>query len=270
VGQDQLGREALERLHAVSEGLFGSTLDVGWMQQTGVYPTGTVGVEVDVEGRPRYQIRRPVAWDAIGVGDGVLELARRAGVVCFGTLAQRQEPSRGTIRRVVEATGPECVRVWDVNLRMPHCDAEVLEWCLQHATVIKVSDEELPEVARLLGDEEMALDGDLTAAAVRAGRALLARARQAKLCAVTLGSHGSVLVDAESYHRHCGYRVQVVDTIGAGDAFTAGLVHAYVHGAGLEAMNVVANLCGSYVASCSGATPELSAELVGKIAQALA
>jgi fructokinase len=279
VGQDELGREALEQLTAVSEGLRGGTLDLSWVHKTTAHPTGTVSVELDGEGRPRYGIRQPVAWDAIAVSDGVLELAGRAGVVCFGTLAQRQEPSRGTIRAVVEATRTECVRVWDVNLRKPYCDAEVLEWCLQHATVIKVSDEELPEVAGLLEDAEMgrgfpqdvetASDGELTEAAVRAGRALLARAPQGKLCAVTLGGHGSVLVDSGGAHRHYGYPVKVVDTIGAGDAFTAGLVHAYVHGAALEAMSVVANRCGSYVASCSGATPELSNELVGEIAMAL-
>ncbi len=281
VGRDDLGREALERLHAVAHELRGrgGEFDASAIQVSDVLPTGTVSVTLDSAGRPRYEINQPVAWDGIEAQPGLLELAAQAGVVCFGTLAQRLETSRQAIRAFVEATPVECVRVCDLNLRMPFCTGEVLHWCLEHATLIKVSDEELPEVGRLLGVEAIGqgfpFDGagedELTAAAVESAERLLDLANQCELVAVTLGPHGSLIASRnEGWNRHRGFAVKVVDTIGAGDAFTAGLAHAFTRDASVAQMNVVANLCGSYVASQSGATPELSEELLAAIREAIA
>ena len=85
------------------------------------------------------------------------------------------------------------------------------------------------------------------------------------MVAITLGPHGSLLADHRRAHRHKGFEVEVVDTIGAGDAFTAGMVHAFLRGASLEQINTVSNLCGSYVASQPGATPELTPDLIAQI-----
>jgi fructokinase len=284
VGQDELGRAALDYLHAVScelaagsEGTSGR-FDTSAIQVSAVLPTGTVSVTLDSAGRPQYAINQPVAWDGIEAQPQLLELAGQAGVVCFGTLAQRLSVSRQAIRAFVEATPVDCVRVCDLNLRKPFCTEEVLRWCLEHASLIKVSDEELPEVGRLLGVDAIGrgfpYDGTsedaLTAAAVGSAETLLALAPQCEFVAVTLGPHGSLIASrGEGWHRHRGLRVKVVDTIGAGDAFTSGLVHAYTHGASVEQMNAVSNLCGSYVASQSGATPELSDELLASIRSAL-
>ena len=284
VGRDELGREALERLQGVSRELAGRSeesggaFDASAIQVSDVLPTGTVSVTLDSAGRPQYEINQPVAWDGIEVQPRLLELAGQAGVVCFGTLAQRLETSQRAIRAFVEATSEECVRVCDVNLRKPFCTEEVLRWCLEHATLIKVSDEELPEVGRLLGSEAVgrgfpwdgADEDALTAAAVDSAERLLDMANECELVAVTLGPHGSLIASRkEGWDRHRGFAVQVVDTIGAGDAFTAGLAHAYTRGASIAQMNVVSNLCGSYVASQSGATPELSDELRTAIVAAL-
>jgi fructokinase len=284
VGQDELGREALGRLHAVSQELAqhhgngGGEFDASEIQVSEVLPTGTVSVTLDSAGRPQYEINQPVAWDGIEAQPHLLELAGRAGVVCFGTLAQRLTTSRQAIRAFVEAASADCVKVCDLNLRKPFCTQEVLRWCMEHVSLIKVSDEELPEVGRLLGVEaigrgfpyEGAGEDALTTAAVVSAEALLALAPQCELVAVTLGPHGSLIASRHGgWHRHRGFKVKVVDTIGAGDAFTSGLVHAYRHGASVEQMNVVSNLCGSYVASQSGATPELSEELRASIVAAL-
>jgi fructokinase len=274
VGRDPLGREATDQLARASVSHF----DASFVQVEESLPTGTVSVTLDPAGRPRYTIHQPVAWDAIRAEPRLLALTRSAGTVCFGTLAQRLTISRRTIRQFVESTPAACVRICDLNLRSPFCDAETVAWCLQHATVLKVSDEELPEVARLLGDPGIArgfpCDGaepgeTLTEDAVRAARALLALAPDCRLVAITLGPHGSVVADREEFDRHDGFRIQVADTIGAGDAFTAGLGYAYTRGASLRQMNQVSNLCGSYVASQSGATPVLSPELLTAIATAL-
>jgi fructokinase len=285
VGQDDLGREALERLRGVSRELAaaniassGGQFDASAIQVSEQLPTGTVSVTLDAAGRPHYEINQPVAWDGIQARPELLELAANAGVVCFGTLAQRLATSRTAIRAFVEATPAQCVRVCDLNLRKPFCTEEVVRWCLQHATLIKVSDEELPEVGRLLAVKTIGRgfphegkdDDDLTSAAVTSAEALLAMAPGCELVAVTLGPHGSLIASRhDGWDRHRGFRVEVVDTIGAGDAFTAGLVHAYTRGASVAQMNVVSNLCGSYVASQSGATPELSNELLASIRETL-
>jgi fructokinase len=273
VGGDRLGHEAMERLHGVV-GAAAERFGLTHVQQADDLATGTVSVTLNSHGQPQYNIHEPVAWDGLTLSDELLELGGRASAICFGTLAQREPRSRETIRAFVEASAAECVRVCDVNLRMPFCSAEVLRWCLQQATVLKVSDEELAEVGTLLGDERIGLGAarsgaSLTEAAALAAQALLTHAPQCRLVAITLGAHGSLLADRESVSRHEGFKVQVADTIGAGDAFTAGLVHAYVRGAALEQINTVSNLCGSYVASQKGATPELPEALVAKIAAEL-
>jgi fructokinase len=214
-----------------------------------------------------------VAWDFITLTPAILNKAARVDAVCYGTLGQRDPVSRATVRRFVEATRAECVRVCDVNIRMPYCDAEVLRWSMQQATIIKISDEELPVVFHLLG---------LAKAPEKPGEAAQALAALfpgCSLVAMTLGAKGSLLAGREGTVTHPGFRIAPVDTVGAGDAFTAGLLHAYLwcqrQGSdGLSPANVlkmaeVGNLCGSFVASQPAATPPLSPELIQRIADLL-
>ena len=277
LGNDTLGHDAAQRLTAlVSKPGTATHLDLSCIQVSHTLPTGTVSVTLDTAGHPQYAINSPVAWDAILVSGEMIELAARASVICFGTLAQRHEISRDSIRGLVAKAHPDCVRVCDLNLRAPFGSSEVVRWCLAHADVLKVSDEELPEVARLLGDPSIAAgfpassgDEALTAAATEAANALLTFAPQCRLVSITLGPHGSLLADRTGTYRHRGYPVNVADTVGAGDAFTAGLVHAYVRGASLAQISEVSNRCGSYVASQIGATPELPLSLLEAIDSAL-
>ena len=274
VGEDELGREALSRLKALTENESDQAhLDLSGIHTSASLPTGTVSVTLDEEGRPKYVIHSPVAWDAIPLTQALVERARSAAVIYFGTLAQRNEASRASMRSLIEAAGPECTRICDLNLRMPFCTEDVLSWSIAHADVLKVSDEELSEVGHMLGNAVIsqgltgATDaaGSLTNAASACAAELLKMTPQCKLVAITLGPHGSLLMDRRGSFRHSGYAVKVVDTIGAGDAFTAGLVHAYLQGATLEGISAVSNLCGSYVASQSGATPELPEALQQEI-----
>lgn len=278
IGDDPLGHKAAERLaDLASTPGTKAHLDLSGIQLSRTLPTGTVGVSLDPDGRPQYEIHNPVAWDAILVSQPLLEMAQSAAVICFGTLAQRHDISRHSIRTLIEAAGPQCVRVCDLNLRAPFCSAEVIRWCIAHADVLKISDEELPEVARLLGEPAIATgfppatadDEALTAAATACAQALLSFAPQCRLVSITLGPHGSLLADRSGTYRHKGFVVDVVDTVGAGDAFTAGLVHAYIRGASLAQISEVSNLCGSHVASQSGATPELPESLLQKIQSVL-
>ena len=275
VGDDELGVRAMELLQGVADAAATSgNFDLSHVQRSGLLPTGTVHVTLDDAGRPRYTIDGPVAWDEIALSHDLLALVQGASAVYFGTLAQRQNPSRDSIRALVNASCAECVRVCDVNLRMPFCTTETLRWCVRQATVLKISDEELPEVARLLGmgsplaapaDDDEALSNWAHTAAL----GLLDMAPRCRMVAITLGPHGSLLANRGGAHRHPGLQVDVVDTIGAGDAFTAGMVHAFMRGATLEQINEVSNLCGSYVASQPGATPELTPELLERIQNTL-
>jgi fructokinase len=281
VGDDALGREAMERLcllavDPLTNFYVQTHLDLTCVQTSPELPTGTVAVTLDDEGRPQYEIVTPVAWDVITLSPALLQMSNSASAICFGTLAQRHAVSRESIRAFIAAARPGCVRVCDLNLRKPFCSAEVLQWCLAHADVIKVSNEELPEVGRLLGDPVLSAglpdeDGnELTRAAEGAAAALLRVAPQCRLVAITLGPHGSLLADRSSCHRHQGFRVKVVDTIGAGDAFTAGMVHAYTRRTSLAKISDIANRCGSFVASQPGATPKLPASLLESIRDTLA
>ena len=270
VGDDELGREAVSRLTALAKDASETPpLNLSGVQTTALLPTGTVSVTLDEEGRPKYLINSPVAWDAISTTANLVALAASATVLYFGTLAQRDERSRSSMRSLVETAAPDCIRICDLNLRLPFCTEEVLRWSIAHADVLKVSDEELSEVGKMLGNAVISRglagavnpESSLSEAAKACALELLKITPECKLVAITLGPHGSLLMNREGSFRHHGYPVKVVDTIGAGDAFTAGLMHAYLQGATLEGISAVANRCGSFVASQSGATPELPKEL---------
>jgi fructokinase len=255
-GDDDLGHAALRQLNQPG-------LELRNLQIAPEHPTGTVGVEFTAENQPSYSIREGVAWDFISLTSGVLKAAAAADAVCFGTLAQRNPVSRATIRGFVEATSGDCVRICDVNLRMPYCNAEILRWSLAHSTVIKVSDEELSTFFSLL-----AL-GEAPAAPEPAAHLLLEHFPAAAMVAITLGAKGSLLTTRTETATHPGFPITLVDTVGAGDAFTAGLTHAYLRGAPLAEVARVGNLCGSFVASRQGASPPLTGELLTEIAAIL-
>jgi fructokinase len=242
-------------------------LDLRNLQKSEAAATGTVDVSFSSGGQPSYNISTDVAWDRIQLTPEVHEAASAADAVCYGTLAQRSPVSRSTIRGFLEATSPECVRVCDVNLRMPHCSPEILQWSMAQATVIKVSDEELPLVFSLLAQllwsetQPYAMRETLHGAA----NVLLERFPHCRLIAMTLGSNGSMLTTREKTYKHPGFPIKLADTVGAGDAFTAGLTHAYLRGASLVQMAEVGNLCGSFVASQPEASPLLSSELMKNI-----
>jgi fructokinase len=237
-------------------------LDLTQLQTTETHPTGTVQVTFSAGNQPSYLISPGVAWDFIQLTPGLVATVRSADAICFGTLPQRYEVSRSTIRGLVEAAPAECVRVCDINIRMPDCSPEVLRWSVAHADIIKVSEEELPLAFTFLGG--LGLPAEQLTAETGA-RSLLENFPDCAMVATTLGAAGSMVTTREGTFRHPGFPVKLVDTVGAGDAFTAGLLHAYLRGASPPLMAKIGNLCGSYVASQQGATPALSTELIASI-----
>ena len=258
IGDDAYGKAAMDLLSQPN-------LDLSQLQSSASHPTGTVEVSFSSGNQPSYAISTGVAWDFIRLTPQLLRHASTADALCFGTLGQRHEVSRTTIQSLVQAASLHCVRVCDVNLRMPFCTPEILAWSMAHATVIKVSDEELPTVFSLL--QSAGIGGiEVAANLPRAADLLLDYFPQCAMVGMTLGSHGCRLSTRGATSEHPGFPIKLVDTVGAGDAFTAGLVHAYLRGASLKEVAEIGNLCGSFVASQSGATPPLPPHLIPQIA----
>jgi fructokinase len=240
VGRDRLGNAAARRLARLG-------LSQEWLQLDRNSPTGTVKVEVFEDGQPKFQIAENVAWDNFEWTSQWQALAGRSAAVCFGSLAQRSERSRKTIRLFLQNLPPNAVRVFDVNLRQSFFSADILRESAKSADIMKVNEDELSLVSQLLGYKSDAKEA--------AGPWLL-RTCGLKLVCVTEGPSGSSLVAADGVHRHPGFPTEVADTVGAGDAFTAALIHHYLRGANLDEMNEAANRMGSWVASQVGATPK--------------
>jgi fructokinase len=255
IGRDDLGRKAVELLDPLPA-------DTEFLQVDPVHETGRVTVEFK-HGQPHYTIHEPAAWDFMELSDEWVKLAERADAICFGSLAQRSLESRQTIQTLAAQTQASCVRVFDVNLRAPFYSSEVVQESLELATVMKMNDAEVPLVLGLLGLQ--AFDPQAPGALRAAAQRLLEEFPTLKMVAVTRGGAGSLLVTRETWHEHPGIPVKVADTIGAGDAFTAAMIHYLLRGADLATLNEAGNHWGGWVASQSGAMPDLEAQVRTRI-----
>lgn len=259
IGRDDLGRKAVERLDP-------QPADTSFLQVDPAHETGRVTVAFE-DGQPHYIIHQPAAWDFAELSDEWVNLAERADAICFGSLAQRCLESRQTIQTLAAQTSSTCIRVFDVNLRAPFYSGEVIQESLELATVMKMNDAEVPLVMNLLGlPTGEGTPGDpLRHGAER----LLDEFPMLNMVAITRGGHGSLLVTRDEWNEHPGIPIQVADTIGAGDAFTAALTHYLLRGADLATLNEAGNRWGGWVASQSGAMPALPNEVLDRIAAAI-
>ena len=241
VGADDLGKQA-------RNSLLRSGITDQFLQTDPEHSTGTVHVQLDSAGQPKFEIADGAAWDFLSWTDLWQALAESADAVCFGSLAQRSEVSRRVILNFLDATRPEALRVFDVNLRQSFYSAEIIKESVKRANVVKLNHEELPWVRELL-----AIDSSEGLGFCRE----MQQKFELQLVCVTRGANGSLLCDRDNADEHVGFRVQVKDTVGAGDAFTAALVHELLCGARLAKMNDLANRVGAWVASCWGAMPRV-------------
>ena len=242
VGTDARGDEALRRLAS-----FG--VDCSAVARLADHPTGVVRVSVDGAGLPSYDIAAGSAWDCVPWSPAVEQAARRADAICFGTLAQRSPLSRDTIRRAVMSTREHAWRLFDVNLRQAYYDAAGLIESLELSNALKLNVEELPVVARLCGIAHAPPTKQLRALCERFGL---------RLAALTRGPAGSLLVSRSGAWGAAAPHVKVVDTVGAGDAFSAALLVGLLGGQPLDEVNRRANSVAAHVCSQPGATPPLS------------
>ena len=224
-------------------------------------PTGTVEVKLDPELGPRYLICNHVAWDAVPETPQLAALAPTLDAVCFGTLAQRSATTRATLRSLVASTRADCLRVFDVNLRPPDWTAEAIVWGCEHATIFKMNLEEVAHVAKAIGAEEQG-------SPLQIAHSLLQQF-SIQLVAITRGSNGSLLVTRDAVHDHPGIPTHVVDSIGAGDCFTAALTYFSLHHRPLPIVAEAANRWGAWAASQRGGMPLLDASSCNNLQSAV-
>jgi fructokinase len=236
VGMDELGDRAVEDLRALGAHVA--------ITRDRVRPTGRVSVALDAARRPTFEIAADVAWDHIPWTAELESLACRADAVCFGTLAQRSPDSRETIFRFLRAARPSALRMFDVNLRQSFYDAATIERSLELASGLKLNEDELPTVASACG-----IRAKSTMATLRG----LARRFELRVVALTRGAEGAILLAGDAESVEPAPRVTVVDTVGAGDAFTATLVCDFLAGAPLAEINRHANEVAARVCSQLGA-----------------
>ena len=245
VGADDLGEKALQLLR--ERNVLGTHVT-----RDPAHPTGQVRVTLNAAAQASYEFIEEPAWDHLPWTEALADLANRCDAVCFGSLAQRAPTSRGTIQRFIQATRSDTLRVFDVNLRQRFYSVEVLRTSLELASAVKLNDEELPVVAELCGLRAKESLGQLEELADRF---------QLRLAALTRGARGSLLFADGRVDECPAPAAEVIDTVGAGDAFTATLVTDLLDDQPLETINRHANAVAAFVCSRRGATPPLPERL---------
>jgi fructokinase len=246
VGSDDQGREILRRFRDM--GLQHSAVQIDERA-----PTGTATVALSGNGLAQFTIQENVAWDHLVADEKAIALASSADAICFGSLAQRSESSRNAIQKLVASSPAQALRVFDVNLRQHFYTRDVIERSLQLANVLKLNDDELPTLAamfNLTGSTENQMES-------------LTRIFSLKVVALTRGANGSLLyqdLEDTRWSDCASDPVEIIDTVGAGDSFTAALVLGLLSKMDLDEINAVANAVARYVCSQAGATPGLPLE----------
>ncbi|MFO7935675.1 MAG: carbohydrate kinase [Bacteroidales bacterium] len=239
VGDDKYGGEILEVLKSKS-----ISPD---LVQVNDKPTSTVDVILNEQGIPEYTIHENVAWDFICYNETIERKLSETDMVCFGTLAQRNVISRNAIEKILDTCHPDTLRVYDVNLRQHYFSQPIVENSLMLCNVLKVNEEELPVICGMVGIKS----GDEEERAVH-----LMRRYDLKLVALTKGINGSLLVTPKDRSFLPTPGVDVRDTVGAGDAFTAAMAVGYANNVSLKNLHQQAVEISAYVCTREGAMPE--------------
>ncbi len=245
IGNDELGREIINRVEELG-------LDRRYIAVDREHTTGTVTVELDNHGKPDFTIHKNVAWDFIPSNPNLLSLAKQADAVCFGSLCQRSKVSNKTINNFLRGTRPDCIRVFDINLRQTYFNREIIHNSLELSNVLKLNDDELSVVANLL---------DISGSETDILKELTSQ-YSLRLISLTRGESGSRLYAEGENSNHQGFMVKIVDTVVAGDSFTAAMTLGLLHGEALDSINEYANRIASFVCSESGAIPKLPRSLI--------
>lgn len=244
LGRDNLGQQAFDRIALLG-------LDTRLLQWDEELPTGTVQVSFDARNDPQCVIVPNVAYDRISLTDALTEAAEAADCLCFGTLAQRASVSRATLAEVLERAST-AVKFLDINLRKDCFDDRSVDFSLGQADILKLNESEVDAIGRMLEIRHGSIPDFCKAVIDEYGL---------RFCLVTLGDKGAFGLSCDGQRTYApGYKVVLADSLGSGDAFSAGFVHRILRGASLEQAVAFGNVLGAIVATQTGATAPVARE----------
>lgn len=245
IGNDVLGTQALRLLDEKQLKHVLPVVD---------YPTGTVQVELDKDGVPTYDIKQNVAWDNIPFTHDIREVAIGCDAVCWGSLAQRNTVSRDTIYRFLDYTPMDCLKIFDINLRQNFYSKEVICESLKRCNVLKINDEELVTIGRMFGYPGLDIENKCW---------LILGKYDLDMLVLTCGVNGSYVFTPGNLSFQETPKVEVADTVGAGDSFTGTFCACILKGMSVPEAHKRAVEVSAYVCTQQGAMPEIPQELLG-------
>ncbi|MCR5534634.1 MAG: carbohydrate kinase [Bacteroidaceae bacterium] len=239
LGNDPLAEETIEAL---------KEHQLNYLLPRVPYPTGTVQVTLDGQGIPSYEIKEDVAWDNIPFNNDIADIARNCQAVCFGSLAQRNSVSRTTIHRFLDATPSDCLKIFDINLRQHFYTKEITQDSIRHCNILKINDEELELVGQLFGYPDLDFENKCW---------LILGKYNLGMLVLTCGTNGSYVFTPGNVSFQSTPKVQVADTVGAGDSFTGSFVASILKGKNVAEAHSIAVQVSAYVCTQNGAMPSL-------------
>ena len=244
LGEDALAEETINAMKAH---------DLNYLMPRVPYPTGTVQVTLTGEGIPTYDIKENVAWDNIPFNAEIEEIAKQARAVCFGSLAQRNVVSRETIHKFLDATPADCVKIFDINLRQQFYTKEIIEQSLQRCNILKINDEELVVIGRMFGYPGLDIENKCW---------LILGKYNLDMLVLTCGTNGSYVFKPGEVSFQPTPKVEVADTVGAGDSFTGSFCASILNGKSIQEAHKTAVEVSAYVCTQNGAMPVIPARLL--------
>ena len=243
LGEDRLADETIEALreHGLND-----------LLPRVPYPTGTVQVTLDEQGIPTYDIKENVAWDNIPFDKDIEEIARSCRAVCFGSLAQRNVVSRETIHKFLDATPDDCLKIFDINLRQQFYTKEIIKESIQRCNILKINDEELVLIGRMFGYPGLDIENKCW---------LILGKYNLDMLVLTCGTNGSYVFSPGHMSFQPTPKVEVADTVGAGDSFTGSFCAAILNGKSVDEAHKKAVQVSAFVCTQNGAMPVLPEEL---------
>lgn len=212
------------------------------------YPTGSVQVSLDEKGVPAYDIKENVAWDNIPFTNEIESVARNCQAVCFGSLAQRNAVSRNTIRKFIESTPSGCIRIFDINLRQNFYTSNVIRDSLELCNILKINDEEIMLVSRMFNYDSSNIENVCRT---------IMEDFSLEMVILTCGTKGSYIFTKGGVSFMPTPKVNVADTVGAGDSFTGSFCAAILRGLPVAEAHKKAVEVSAYVCTQNGAMPEI-------------